>query len=69
MFRFIKSSHKMFYIKTALKFGCTPDYVYDVAHGKVVNGSKVIRIREYLMDNGLMHRVRLHSRNKKGSAQ
>ncbi len=55
MFAFLKSSHKMEYIKIAMKCFVTPDYVYNVAHGKINKGKKVDIIREYLLDARIIH--------------
>lgn len=58
MFKFLRSSHKGLYIMTAIKFGCSPDLVYDIAHGKNVESNKVSEIRSYLVEKKLIKRRR-----------
>ncbi|MBQ5731452.1 MAG: hypothetical protein IIV57_07545 [Bacteroidaceae bacterium] len=59
MFRFLSSSHKWFYFITAIKFGCMPDYVYDIAHCKHYEGKKVERIRHYLVEKKIVRREKM----------
>lgn len=65
MFRFLASSHKMFYLKTALKFFCMPDLVYDVAHGRNIDSGKTDKIRAYLLEKKLIMRRKHHKINEK----
>ena len=45
---------------TAIKFGCMPDYVYDIAHCKHYEGEKVERIRHYLVEKKIVRRQKMH---------
>ncbi len=65
MFRFLASSHKMFYLRTALKFLCMPDLVYDVAHGRNIDSEKTDKIRAYLLEKKLIMRRKRHKINEK----
>ena len=65
MFRLLASSHKMFYLKTALKFLCMPDLVYDVAHGRNIDSEKTDKIRAYLLEKKLIMRRKHHKINEK----
>ena len=65
MFRFLASSHKMFYLRTALKFLCMPDLVYDVAHGRNIDSEKTDKIRAYLLEKKLIMRRKRHKVNEK----
>ncbi len=62
MFRFLSSSHKWFYFKTAIKFCCMPDYVYDIAHCKHHEGEKVEKIRRYLIEKKIVSRYKVHKK-------
>lgn len=65
MFRFLASSHKMFYLRTALKFLCMPDLVYDVAHGRNIDSEKADKIRAYLLEKKLIMRRKRNKINEK----
>ena len=58
MFRFLKSSHKLTYLRIALLCHCSPDHVYDVAHGKadMLDDSNA-PILKRLRDAGQMRRT------------
>ncbi|MBQ7878907.1 MAG: hypothetical protein IJ319_05535 [Bacteroidaceae bacterium] len=58
MFAFLKSSHKLEYIKIAIKCSVTPDYVYNVAHGKECEGAKLDIVRKHLLNAGIIHEQR-----------
>lgn len=62
MFRFLSSSHKWFYIKTAFKFWCSPDFVYDVAHSRHYEGEKAEKVRHYLVEQNIVRRHKTQSK-------
>lgn len=64
MFKFLRSSHKLFYMVTALKFRCSPDLVYDIAHNRQREGDKVSEIRKYLLDKKIISRVKRRHRKR-----
>ncbi len=65
MLRFLASSHKMFYLTTAIKFFCMPDLVYDIAHGRNVDSRKTDKIRSYLLEKNIMTRRKYKKINEK----
>lgn len=50
------SSHRKIYLKIALKYGCSPQFVYNIAHGKKSENKKVPDIRQDLIDLGIIFR-------------
>lgn len=48
----------MEYIKIAFKCSVTPDYVYNVAHGKECEGAKLDIVRKHLLNAGIIHEQR-----------
>lgn len=63
MLKFLRSSHKLFYLATAFKFRCNPDLVYDIAHGRQREGDKVSEIRRYLLDKKIITRIKRRRHN------
>lgn len=54
----LTSSHRWTYLSIALKYSCSPQLVYQIAHGKKSKSKKAPDIRQELIDCGLVRRVK-----------
>jgi hypothetical protein len=56
MIRFLTSSHCGTYIRLALKHFCTPEHVYNIAHGQEATRGRDRKIVHELFRLGIVHR-------------